>query len=181
MRYVPFLYTIPVGDCIAKNSENLDIVYDDVTITLGALAAKDAISSDSKIDAARLQGFRVMKTEYWIDYSGKATGEGPVMVGFSMNHTVGEVEEAFEADPGDRTSIQNAQAKRPVWPLKMIPAHAVQLDVPDKVLGGTFNPRWSCIEGKAAIWWAYNMDSSALTTGTVIRIFAKHFGVWLRD
>lgn len=177
----PFLRTIE-GDSIAKNSENLHILYDNVEIALGGLAAGDAISADSRIDNSRLNGFRVMKTEYWLDYYDKTTDEGPIMVGFSMNHSVAEVEEAFEADPQASTDdTNNFRAKRPIWPLEMIARDSTELGSGDQ-RSGSITPRWSCPEGNTAIWWAYNCDlTNPITTGTKVRIFAKHYGVWLRD
>ncbi len=150
-------------------------------IVLGALAAKDAVDAVSKIDASRLNGFRIMKTEYWIDYGNKTTAEGPITVGFAVHHSEGEVEEAIEADPQNSADmVLNATAKRPVWPLETIPQSGTG-SPSDLVPMRSFNPRWSCIEGKNAFWWAYNRDDAALTTGGVVNIFAKHYGVWLRD
>lgn len=165
---------------MAKNSENLEILYDDVVIDVGALASKDAISVDSKIDSSRLNGFRVMKTEYWISYEGKTTAQGPIMVGYSPTLTAQQVENGIEADPQVSSAVdETAKSKAPIFPLEMIGAEGTA-KVEDS-FKGSFNPRWSTPEGVSAIWWAYNMDAAVLTTGLLIHIFAKHYGVWLRD
>lgn len=98
------------------------------------------------------------------------------MVGFSMNHDQADIEEAIEADPQNpQDDEENLQAKRPVWPLHIVG------DGDPQAIKGSFNPRWSCPEGRAAQWWAYNLDTAGLTDGEVLSIFAKHYGVWLRD
>ncbi len=53
---------------------------------------------------------------------------------------------------------------------------------PDKMFSFSYGKNgWSVQEAEQWSVWAYNMDSSGLTTGTVFRFFAEHFGVWLRD
>lgn len=167
---------------MAKNSENLQIVYDDVQIAVGALAVRDCVAGASKIDTARLNGFRVMKTEYWMCHDGKTVNEGPLMVGASMMHSAGEVEEAIEADPQASGENDNALAKRPIFPLEMFAKNEGADSAPETVRKGSFNPRWSIMEGKALFWWVYNMNiADPITTGMTVFIFAKHYGVWLRD
>ncbi len=167
-----------------NKTSDLAIVYDDLSIDVGALPSKDAIAVSSKIDTARENGFRVMKTEYFIDFEGKTSGEGPLMVGFAANHNAGEIEEAIEADPqSSHDDEANLHAKRPVWPLAMIPEASSARSSTGSLeqIMGKFNPKWTVPEGEGAVWWAYNMDGAILTTGTIINIFAKHYGVWLRD
>ncbi len=157
------------------------IVYDDVTITLSTLGAAAAIVAQSRIDAARLHGFRVLKTEYFIEATGKTSGEGPIMIGLAVDVTATGVKNAIESDPqstGDE--VGQAEALTPVWPLKMLPKAFTNGDIGEYVSMRSVNPGWSVPEGLGMQWWAFNMGAS-LTTGTVIRIFAKHFGVWLRD
>lgn len=163
---------------MAKNSENLAIVYDDVTIALGALATKTGILGTGKIDSSRLNGFRVMKCEYWISYEGKTSGEGPIMIGAASGLTLTNIESAIEGDPQSGIDPLNANTKLPVWPLEMLPEGPT---VQNEIMKGSFNPRWSTPEGFNFVWWAYNCDGGALTTGTDVHIFAKFYGVWLRD
>ncbi len=167
-------WSIKMGDLV--------IGYDNLTLTLGALASLDAISVNSKVDSARLNGFRTTKIEYWIDYLGKTAGEGPIMVGWAPFAGAALAESAIEADPqssSDKAAI--AEALVPVFPLVMLPQQDTAENRLGAVLKEEITPMWSTIEGNTASWWAYNMDGSALTAGTIIRIFAKYFGVWLRD
>ncbi len=168
---------------MSKFSEQGAIVHDLSVITVGALAALDAVVVNSVIDATREEGFRILKTEYFVHFEGKTTAEGPVMFGFAANLNAAEIEEAIEADPQQRADDPEMHnAMRPVWVLGVIPKLSTEQDqsFPGNVKG-IFNPRWSIPEGKGASWWAYNNSSGALTTGLLIKIMAKHFGVWLRD
>lgn len=164
------------------SDSNLSIVYDDVQLVLSTLGSKTVFTAGSKIDASRLNGFRVLKTEYWINYEGKTAGQGPIMVGLSANHDATEIEECIEADPQSSARGEDAlnRAMRPVWPLYMIPTKPTDsLEAADD--NGNFTPKWSSPESFGFFWWAYNMSGGALTDGTIVTIFAKHYGVWLRD
>lgn len=122
-----------------------------------------------------------MKTEYWMSFISKTAGEGPFMFGFAVNADATLVEAAIEGDPQDSSSPVNADTKFPVWPLEMISETDTETGNSEHCHKGKFTPRWSNIEGKNAVWWVYNMDGVAATTGTLVRVFAKHYGVWLRD
>lgn len=164
---------------MAKNSDNLAIVYDDVSFALGTLGAKGGALANSKIDASRLNGFRVVKVEYWACYSGKTAAEGPIMVGLSFGQASADIDACIEADPqGHLEDRDDGDTKRPLFPLFMLEKDNASSS---EAIHGTINPRWSVPEGYAMNYFAYNMDGSALTTGTEIQIFAKIYGVWLRD
>ncbi len=167
---------------MAKES-NLAIVHSFTTITLGALASLDAVVvEDGKIDASRLEGFRLIKTQYWMDYKAKTANEGPVLIGFAMNQNAAEIEEALEADPQQRADIpEGEQTMRPVFPLEVVPFAPTSQVADGFAVRGEQISRWSMPEGKGLSWFAYNFGPAVLTTGGIIVIYAKHFGVWLRD
>ena len=167
---------------VADKSDNLAIIYDDVTVTMGAALTKTAVlGTGSKIDSARENGFRVLRTDYWVDFAGKTSGEGPIMVGASVAQDAPTVAQTINTDPQDSSDYGgNAQTKRPVWLLELL--EQGETGGPSgRNLKGSFKPRWSAPEGENFDWWAYNMDTATLTTGLLVRIFAKHYGVWLRD
>lgn len=126
-----------------------------------------------------------MKTEYWISAEAKVVAEGPIMVGVAARcDNAAEIEECIEADPQIRgADPEEVQAKRPVWPLEMFGAEEGHGTNESGLVAkkGTVNLRWSCPEGTGLLWWAYNAGAGALTTGCVVVVFAKHYGVWLRD
>ncbi len=164
-----------------SNNPMAGIVWDELTITLGALAADTSIQTASKIDAGRESGFRVLKTQYWLDVTGKTNDEGGILVGINHNLSVAENAEAIAADPQGHAGIarpENEQAMRPVWGLMFIPSTVVSVE--NKLI----EPRevklnWSFPEGSSMNWFAHAFGS--LTTGTVVGVVAKHFGVWLKD
>lgn len=162
---------------MSKNTENLAIVYDLIDLSIGALGGLDVAVAPSKIDASRLNGFRVMKTEYFMALEGYTAGEGPVVVGMAMLQDDATIEQGLEADPQSASDLaNNSYTKRPVWPLEIF-----TLQTADGGKKGSFNPRWSCPEGQVTNWWVYNLDGAALTIGCMLHILAKHYGVWLRD
>lgn len=157
------------------------IYYDNAVIDVGALAAGDVTTVTLKQDGSRSQGFRFMKTEYWIVLE-NATDFESVMCGLAGPAIdAAEIEEAIEADPDsphDRSASE--QAMRPIWPLEVL-MDTAQGDG-RVVAKGTINLRWSFPEATAMNFWCYNMDvANPITTGARLRIFCKHYGVWLRD
>ncbi len=164
-------------------AQELAILYDqDFQLALGTLAGNDVLNGLSKIDASRRMGFRVTRMEYWIEWFGKTVGNGPIMIGWTPTKSGAQVELALEADPqGSDDGVTQQQANEPVFPLVMIPTTSTEIGEDQDAIHGVLNPKWSSPEGVSAQWWAFNMNSSALTTGTVVNIFCKYFGVWLRD
>ncbi len=155
-----------------------------MTLSVGALALHDVISVDSKIDAARLQGFRLVKSTFFIDAHGKTVQQGPVQLGVALNMSAGGVESAIESDPQDSKADNNRGDGTFIKPLAMMADAAISIGSnrllqPIEVSYGKNG--WSLIEGRSMIFWAYNLGDATLTTGLVVDVFAEHFGVWLRD
>ncbi len=161
---------------------NLSFVFDEgVIISLASLAAKDSISGSSKIDAARENGFRVVKSEGWAFLKAQVVDE-PVLFGIAARAmSASEIEEVIEVDPQSMFQVPEAeQALRPVFPMGAIMGSSA----------GVFNPPvhfmndipWSYREGSAMFYWAYNPDNDAFSAGSQeLILFVKHTGVWLRD
>ncbi len=161
------------------------IVYDFITIALSTLGTLTAILGPSKIDASREMGFRVLRTEYWLEYEGKTDNEGPIIFGLSVDMTVSQIANAISADPQGRdpeASEANLRAKFPIFPLKMLSEQSTESPGGGNAIISMDVAKvgWSLPEGSHLDFFAFNLGS-ALTTGTVIRVFAKHFGVWLDD
>ena len=106
------------------------------------------------------------------------SGEGPIELFMCHDLSTAEMAEVFAADP-QRSHDPNLeeQAMRPLWPLALL---ANLTEDSNKVGHGVSTIGWSFPEGTILKWGAWN-KGSALTTGTVIHVVAKHFGVWLRD
>ncbi len=156
------------------------IVWDAVTITVGALTAQSAITVNSKIDPSRLQGFRVLRTEWYLGMRSATTGDGPFVVGLSHDLTGDEVSTCIGGDPQrSNDPVESEEANRPVWAITALHPNA---DGDGKIVDhGVTKIGWSIPEGTSLKWWVMNGGNITLTTGAVVNILAKHFGVWLKD
>ena len=170
---------------MAKFSDNAlaAIQWDEVTQALSTLAVGAIISANSRIDQSRLQGFRVLKSQYVFVITGLAVDQ-PVRMLFAHDLSNTETEEAIGADPqrpGDPTGDSAARTKRPTWPLDP----GVFLNDANGngqlILQGEIKLGWSIQEGTVLKFQFENIGGATLTTGAIVTGRVKHFGVWLRD
>lgn len=164
-----------------KFSEGKGAIYHEtVEITVGALAAGDAIAAATRQDGSRNNGFRFLKSEYFIAVENLSDDEA-LLVGIGgPTLSAASIEEAIEADPQGSNDPSGPTAMRPVWPLEMFMAHNGGNG--KMVAQGEWKPRWSFSEEDAMNVFAYNVDqSNPLTTGARVMIYLKHYGVWLND
>jgi len=158
---------------------------EDHNVTLGALSGAAAIFGASKIDAGREQGFRLVKSNVTVSFTGKTASEGPISFGVCCNvPTAAELASVLVNDPQGSSSNKKRADNWFIKPLGVISLLATATDAQNNI-EMTFEISygkngWSIPEGSALNYYAFNMGS-ALTTGTVIIISAEHFGVWLRD
>ena len=99
---------------MSKFSEGKGAIYwDRMALNVSGLAALDAVSIAGKADGARTQGFRILKTEYYIH----SDADVPLLVGTAgPTINAAEVEEAIEGDPQspeDRPASEHVM--RPVF------------------------------------------------------------------
>lgn len=168
----------------SKTDKGLALVYDNVALTLSTLGASTALSASSRIDGSRENGFRIIKTQYWLDWIGKTAPEGPLIFGISFGLSVAQIAACITADPQSKREDFNVHdTALPVFPLALIPiASTGKAATPDDAVPmREITLRWSAPEGTSMNWFVFNADTSALTTGTSVVVFAKHFGVWLND
>ncbi len=164
----------------------VEIQYEhDGILAVGALAANDAISADTKIDATRLQGFRIAKLRMAASMTLKTTAEGPLIWGIACNMVAAQVESAIEIDP---QSIAGTTQKAPGAWLKIL--GQIPFDFTNgPILGSNgvsaemveIMVNWSVIEGQPFVVWVYNQGSGGMTTGAQLLYTMEIFGVWLRD
>ncbi len=165
-------------------------IDEDNNLTLGALGGAAAAFGTSKIDAAREQGFRLVRSTFRIVMSGKTDTEGPIMIGVCANvPDVGALAAYLANDP---SGISAADLRSDNWFVKVIGLIARnQVEIPNGPGIGNGMPwmeieisygknGWSIPEGSALNLFAFNAGST-LTTGTVFLWNAEHFGVWLKD
>ncbi len=157
----------------------------DGVLTLGALAGNKPSVQATKIDASRLNGFRLAKLRIAASVVGKTATEGPIAWGIACNLDADQIESIIEADPQASVEDDDHGAGEWIKTLGLIPLKAVEepLTGPSGAVAAMDDHKvnWSIIEGKDFTVWAYNMQSTALTTGTLIHFFCEFFGVWLRD
>lgn len=156
------------------------IIRENTSITLGTLANGAAIKATGG-QLAITEDFRIIKTEYLISFEGKTADENIITIGLADNElSVTEIAECLAVDgPLDRNDhLKNEQVMRPVWELAQLGAGTNGV-IPDTGLPGERNLRWTFSDTDGWTWFAYNESGAALTTGTVVRIRAKHFGVWV--
>lgn len=152
----------------------VDINYIIQELGVAALAAGDVIAATTKIDASRLQGYRISKMEYGLHFEGGDDADA-VWFGLATGLTAAEVEECLEADPQSPQDVPAAeQVKRFVFPLKLIGAGS-------EPVNATKTLNWSIKEGQDLTIWAYNPTSAAISAGCVVQFVAKIYGKWLND
>ncbi len=156
------------------------IVWDNLNEAMGALAADTVLRATSRIDAGRLQGFRLLRTEYHVAARNMTSEDGPIHFGLAVDLSVAEILECLNADPQRSNDVNlSEQAKRPVFPMGILFKDGDGNG--QSVVSGVSKIGWSVPEGVSLFWYFHNMDLNTITTGTIVSIIAKHFGVWLKD
>lgn len=139
-----------------------------VSLALSTLASKTLLSG-TLLNAAD-DTYRWLSIEYTAHLKDGTSNEGPIGFGvFDGDYSDAEAEACLEAvgalSIGDRTSIE--AAGRFVRRLgQLTPENAIYND--GKVTKARLN--WLQVTGKQPKFYAYNMDSSALTTGAVLHM-----------
>ncbi len=140
---------------------------------------------------ATLERFRMLKSEIVAVVEGITAGElGALTLWLADGDlSLTEIEEAIEltAGPlGPNDPVNDAIAERPVWFVGMLENGAGSGAAPergfrDKDTNGplcVMKPRWTFARTKSWNFVAYNMGA-APTTGAVINLRVKNFGVWV--
>ena len=157
------------------------------TITVGALASGVAIKAASQV--AIEDDFRIMKSEYFMVVRDQAAGSvvpvDHLLIGIANNElSVGEIAECIAVDgPKDRNdAVPNERSHRAVWLLEILEhigdANLANRNSRESTKGEWVNP-WTFSNGDGWTWFAYNPSGAAATSGMVIDIVAKHYGVWV--
>ena len=153
------------------------ILYDQVTINPGTLAAHDVIAGNSTYVGIE-QDFRILKSEFYMDFAPQAVGDN-VLVGIAGgNLSAAAIESAIEARPLEANSLLMEESMRAVWPLVNFGENSTGSG--RLVANFEKNLRWTFRQDDGWVYWVFNTDdSAALTDASEISIFAKHFGLWV--
>ncbi len=157
------------------------ILHEQVAITLGALADQAAVLGDANY--VLQEDFRVIKTEWGASMGAHTAGEGP-MVLFLCDGELQAVEaaQALVAEPLDANdNVANERSMRPVFPMGFLSGNGTTdfLRRDDGALAEK-TVRWTFSNPEGWNWGAVNVSGGILTTGTVIVVYAKHYGVWVK-
>ncbi len=161
---------------------NLVRQIDNISVNTSALAAVTGIAAASKIDAARLQGFRTLMQRGIMQLHNSDGSGGPLAVYMTADGlNLAETEEAIENDPqSSQDEPANEQAHRRIYLLGYLQRDASG--------GGAewfvFNTRhkFSVIEGIQMNYVIYNTNTAAaMDAANSVSLFVEHLGVWLRD
>ncbi len=164
-----------------KSGKGVIITEKDV-ITLGALANATAVKQSSPL--AILDDFRCLKSVYSMGYTGHTGGEIPVDVYMCNDDlSVAFIAAAIAAQGPLQSSDRQLQelAERAVFLVGTMQQGAVGHIVGrDNQHGVIEHIRpWSYNKGVGWTLAAHNNTGGTLTTGTVVRFTAKHYGVWI--
>ncbi len=166
------------------------IIREKTTLTLGALAAQDAVQVDSAVLLD--QDFRVLKTELTAVIRALTSAEGAGLTLHMVQGilTAAEAEAALEQNApirmGERVQMEAAERwVRRVGITKDGQAQTAVAVFTNAEGGGllALNPRWTFRRGRTAAeggwnWMVYN-HGVTLTTGASVDIMATHYGVWV--
>ncbi len=165
-----------------KDNKGVIITQSDL-ITLSTLANNTAIKQASPM--AITEDYRIIKAEIAAQLNGVTSGETPIHLYLANDQlSVAEVAEAI-AGPGplDRSQrIQQERAERAVFYLGSFMGNDTEIplrghDGQEAVITKTV--RWTFSSGVGWTLLAFNQSGGTLTTGAVVRLVSKFFGVWV--
>ncbi len=147
--------------------------------TLGTLADATALKQDNPLPIT--QDFRVLSVDLQATLDASTANEGPIALGIANDDlTVSEIGSSINTDgplsPGDRGRQESAE--RAVF---IFDSFYHDADGNGKlVISGRFKVRWTFYSGSGG-WtlFCFNHGGAALTTGGIIRLTAKFYGVWV--
>lgn len=153
------------------------IIREDVDITLGTLAQNTAIKATSGgLGGAMDEDFRMIKSEFNAAFEMQAAGD-EFYIGIADNElTVAEIAEclAVNGPIAMNDNLGRERAERPVWLLGIFSNNSKN----QHLLPVEFKLRWTFSNDEGWTWFAFNPAADALTTGAIVNIHAKHYGVW---
>ncbi len=154
------------------------------SFVLSTLSADTALLQATKIDATRENGVYIPQiTMQRLTWADKTASEGPISFGLTCNKTIAEIGSYIEADPqnsfGEAKNDDAHQALIKV--IAVLDFIETSLTLWNNGIPMVIPVKWTIPERSQFSFFAYNHDSSALTTGTVIRVAADILQRWLRD
>lgn len=159
------------------------IVRESDVIALAALVNNTAIKQTANLDIT--DDLRILKSEYTIGFTGHTAGEAPIDLYMCNNDlSVGAIAEAISAAQGPLNKSDRDRAEQAERAVKLVGTlqqqavgHALGPDNQHGVI--TIKHPWTYTKGVGWVLVAINRSGSTLTTGTIVRFSAVHYGVWV--
>ncbi len=170
-----------------KDGKGAIITHADI-ITLSTLATNTALKQDAPL--AITEDFRLIKMEIAAWLANGTVGEGPIHL-YLVNDelTVAEIAECIlNAGPLDRNDrVAQERAERAVFLVGTFGNAQGASDAVDDPLRGADGQegvvnktiRWTFSDPEGWSLVAFNQSGGTLTTGGVVRMVCKFFGVWV--
>jgi len=157
------------------------ILYDEVTISLGALG--DNLAMKQTLPYVLEDDFRIIKMEWAGKMVGHTAGEGPMVIVLADNElTPTEIAEAVNASPVDRNdNVALERAHRPVFQLGLSAGNGTT-DIISKGNGTEFMEktiRWTFSNPEGFTMAVVNQSGGGFTIGTIFVLHCKYYGVWV--
>ncbi len=161
------------------------ILREVATITIGALAAGAVVKHTGGV-VLQTTSFRILKTEYFAVMTTAFQGEfDQVLLGMANGAlTTTEIAACITADgPDDRNDPDKEEAMRAVWLLAHLREQGDSANAINEALNNNMlmdvSLRWTFTPTEGWDWFVFNPLGGAITTGAVVSIVVKHFGVWV--
>ncbi len=158
------------------------IVRESDVIALATLANATAIKQSNPLVIT--DDLRIMKSEYTVGFTGHTAGESPIDLYLVNNDlSVGDIAAAIIAQgPLNKSDRDRAEAaERSVKLVGTLQQQAVGHALGPQNQHGllTVIHPWTYTKGVGWALVAHNKSGGTLTTGTVVRFSATHYGVWV--
>ncbi len=166
------------------------IVKEQTVLTLGALAGQALLADDSAVLLD--SDFRILKSEITAVATGVTSleGQGLILYLTEGDITGPQIEENIEQNGPLAMGDKDLEEIASRWVRRVGITVGPTVNETERVFrnehgGGllTVNPRWTFRRRRTAAqggWnWAVYNDGVTLTSGTLVRILATHYGVWV--
>ncbi len=185
MGLMPVKVLIPMG--FGKDGKGA-ILRESPTMALGTLAANAGLimTGGNSIGTDMLERFRILKSKIYAHLEGAifVSGDGPVALylvdgDLDLAEFEAGLELAGPDGPNDRVVAEKVERwSMFIGMMNFVEENTAAGSMLNGGLAVEVTPRWTFARAKAWNWIAYN-EGQALTTGCILNVRAKHFGVWV--
>ncbi len=166
------------------------IVKEQVTLTVGALAARDLVIGNSAV--ALDSDFRILRSDITACIVGMTSleGQGVILYMTEGDLTEAQVEANIEQNGPLSLGDQDLEEIASRWVRRVAMTVGPTVNETERVMRNKYGgpllelePRWTFRRRRTSTdggWnWALYNDGVALTTGATLHLLATHYGVWV--